>query len=171
MRRLIGCAVVLMLSCGEAPPPQPVPVSVTNQALGIRLAAVPADFEVTVNEGPTLELQPRAPGVKGRLWFEVGPEGPAVNVVAAMKNHQREIEERPGAVSKGAQELITNLGAAFYSRGQYLGGTTRMEETAVFVGHPSEPRLLTVIYRYPAGVDSSVRVQQLLEVLGEVEAI
>jgi len=171
VRSLLGIVVIVLVGCGEEPPPAPVPVSVTNTALGIRLAAVPADFELSVNDGDTLELVPSSSEVKGRLWFSVGPEERGVNVVAGMKGHERRIKEKPEAAYKGAQELVTHLGAAFYSRGQYLAGTTMMEETAVFAGHPSQTRLLSVTYRYPAGVDSSVRVQQLLDVLGEVQAI
>jgi len=170
-RLLPVLAVIVLASCAEEPPPAAVPVSVTNATLGIQLAAVPADFEVSVNDGDQLELVPTSSEVKGRLWFSVGPEERGVNVVAGMKEHERNTKSKPEATYKGAQELMTHLGAAFYSRGQYLGGTTMMEETAVFAGHPSQTRLLTITYRYPAGVDSSVRVQQLLEVLGEVGAI
>lgn len=169
---LVGLAVLAAASCA-GPPSDPIPVAktVTNAALGIRIAALPADFKISINEGDTLELMPSASGVKGRLWFSVGPEVPGVNLVAGRNAHQRSIDERPEAAYKGGQELVTQLGTAFYSRGQYLGGTTRMEETAIFVIHPTETRMLTATYRYPAGVDSSVRVQQLLDVVGEVEAI
>ena len=162
---------IVLAGCADEPPPAPVPVSATNTALGIQLAAVPADFVVSVNDGNQLELVPTSSEVEGRLWFSVGPEERGVNVVAGMKEHERSIKSKPEAAYKGAQELMTHLGAAFYSRGQYLGGATVMEETAVFAGHPSQTRLLSITYRYPAGVDSSVRVQQLLDVLGEVEAI
>jgi hypothetical protein len=143
----------------------------SNPALGIRLASVPAEFEVTANQGLQIELAPADPSVEGRVWFEVGPVEEGLNLVAVVKGHQRRIEELPGADYKGGQELVTPLGTAFYSRGRYLAGMTETEETVVFVRHPAEIRLLTVTYRYPAGVDSSVRVQQLLDLVGEVEGI
>jgi hypothetical protein len=162
-------ALVLVTGCAK--PSAPIDPSVTNESLGIRLASIPPDFEVSVNEAKQLELVPADNSIEGRLWFEVGHGETGVNLVAAVKGHQRRIEELPEADYKGGQELITPLGAAFYSRGQFLAGLTRSEETVVLTLHPAEERLLIVTYRYPAGVDSSVRVQQLLDVVGEVEAI
>jgi hypothetical protein len=162
-------ALVLVTGCAN--PSTPIDPSVTNESLGIRLASVPPDFEVSVNEAKKLELVPADNSIEGRLWFEVGPTETGVNLVAAVKGHQRHIEEFPEADYKGGQELLTPLGTAFYSRGQYLAGLRRIEETVVLVLHPAEERLLTVAYRYPAGVDSSVRVQQLLDVVGGIESI
>jgi hypothetical protein len=167
------CSVTLLSSCAgepEAPPPPTLP-TVTNQALGIRLTALPADFVVAANEGDTLELAPSSREVEGRVLFSVGPEKPNVNLVAAVKRHQRLVEERVEAEYKGGQELVTPLGAAFYSRGRYLAGLDEVEETAIFLLHPSQARLLTITYRYPAGVDSSVRVQQLLDILAVLEGV
>jgi len=152
----------------EAPPAPSLP-TVTNQALGIRLTALPADFTVATNEGDILELAPSSSEVEGRVLFSVGPEKPNVNLVAAVKRHQRLVEEQPEAEYKGGQELVTPLGAAFYSRGRYLAGLDEVEETAIFLLHPTQARLLTITYRYPAGVDSSVRVQQLLDILAVLE--
>jgi hypothetical protein len=163
-------AVVLAVACAREAPPPPAK-NIVNQVLGIELAAVPPELEVMVNEGDSLVLAPVDDATGGQLAFSVGPEVEGVNLVAAVNRHRRLIEERPGADYKGAQELVTPLGPAFYSRGRYLAGTTETEETVVFVQHPSSSRLLSLSYRYPAGVDSSVRVQQLLEVLSEVQAI
>jgi hypothetical protein len=71
----------------------------------------------------------------------------------------------PGADYKGGQELVTPLGSAFYSRGRYLAGAELVEDTVLVSKHPSSNRLLVISYRYPAGADSSVRVQQLLEIV------
>jgi hypothetical protein len=67
---LLGWIVIVLAGCADGPPPAPVPVSVTNTALGIRLAAVPADFEVSVNDNDTPELVPTSSEVDGRLWRE-----------------------------------------------------------------------------------------------------
>jgi hypothetical protein len=169
-RALLSVVVVLVsVACGQAPPPPPQGIS--NHDLGIRLASIPKELTVAVNEADQLELTPSADSVEGRMWFSVGPEDRTINLVAAVKRHQSRIEEMPQADYRGGQELATHLGTAFYSRGQFLAGTTETEETAIFIQHPSENRLLTISYRYPVGVDSSVRVEQLLAVLGEIEGI
>ncbi len=167
--QLMMVTLALTPACGKAP--SPPPKGVANEALGVRLVSIPPDFEVTSNEGDTLELSPSAPNVGGRLWFTVGHEDRGINLVAAVKKHQKRIEELPGADYRGGQELVTHLGTAFYSRGRFLTGTDETEETAVFIQHPTEARLLTISYRYPAAVDSSVRVEQLLAVLEQVEGI
>ena len=68
-----------------------------------------------------------------------------------------------------SEELKTPYGTAFYSRGRYLAGLTETEQTEVYLKHPFESRLLTISYTYPAGGDSSVRVQQLLDILAQIE--
>jgi hypothetical protein len=167
----IALTVVLaMAGCGpgdEAPPPDP---SVTNEALGLTLQAVPDEFEVAVNEGDQLELVPAEASVGGRVAFTVGEEQAGINLVAVVKRHQQHIEEMPEAEYKGGQELVTPFGTAFYSRGRYLAGLDEVEETNIFLKHPFQSRLLTIGYRYPAGADSSVRVQQLLDILALIEA-
>ena len=166
-------SLLILAGCGgsQAPPTPtlPPPQGVTNHDLGIRLASVPADFKVVKNQGDILELAPSDPAVAGNVVFSLGPEG-EVNLVAAMKAHRRHIEEQPGGEYKGGQELVTPLGSAFYSRGRYSAGDQEMEETVVVVLDPGAQRILYMTYRYPAGADSSVRVQQLLDLLGEVES-
>lgn len=176
MRRsyiLLGAllALVVITGCGraKAPATPPTPREVVNRDLGIRLAAVPSDFKVVTNQGEILELEPSNPELAGKVVFNVGPRG-SVNLVAAVKSHRQHIEELPGGDYKGGQELVTPLGSAYYSRGRYREGSSEMEETVVVVLDPGADRILYLTYRYPAGVDSSVRVQQLLDLLGEVEA-
>jgi hypothetical protein len=164
------CSALILSTCARTPETPPDP-SVTNQVLGIRLASLPSDFQVSLNEGEHLELVPVESSVEGRVTFSVGQRETGINLVAAVKGHQRRVEERPEADYRGGQELVTPLGTAFYSRGRFLTGLTESEETAIFVKHPSESRLLTIAYRYPAGADSSVRVQQLLDILGELEGV
>ena len=163
------CLVLVMASCGDREPAEPADRSVTNQALGLRLSAVPPEFEVAVNEGERLELVPVEEAGGGRAIFTVGEEQIGINLVAVVKRHQQQIEEMPEAEYKGGQELVTPYGTAFYSRGRYLAGLTDTEETSIFLKHPFQDRLLTISYRYPAGADSSVRVQQLLDILAVIE--
>ncbi len=133
------------------------------------MAAVPSDFEVAVNEGNRLELVPVESSVGGRITFAVGEERDSINLIAVVKKHQQSIEELPEAEYKGGQELMTPYGTAFYSRGRFLAGNTDTEQTEVFLKHPFQNRLLTISYTYPAAGDSSVRVQQLLDILAMIE--
>lgn len=161
--------VLAAAACADRQPPAPVDQSVTNEVLGLRLTSVPSDFVVDVNQGPDLELVPAERSVGGRVTFSVGQEEQGINLIAAVNRHKREIEEQPEAAYQGGQELLSPHGTAFYSRGRYLAGLDEVEETVVLLKHPTASRLLTIRYRYPAGADSSVRVQQLLDVLGVLE--
>lgn len=167
---IILCVLLFAAACGSKEPAPAPDISVTNDALGIRLSAVPSDLEVAVNEGDRLELVPVEETVGGRAVFKVGPEHDAINLIAVVKQHQQHIEEMPEAEYKGGQELVTPYGTAFYSRGRYLAGLTDTEETNIFLKHPFANRLLTISYRYPAAADSSVRVQQLLDLLAVIES-
>ena len=173
MRLIRGWVVLVGLfsvfGCGSGEPTPPPDLGVTNEALGIRLAAVPEEFEVAVNQGNQLELVPVESSVGGRVTFTVGEERDAINLVAVVKKHQQSIEELPEAEYKGGQELVTPFGTAFYSRGRFLAGMTETEQTEVYLKHPFQSRLLTISYQYPAAGDSSVRVQQLLDLLAMVE--
>jgi hypothetical protein len=162
-------AVVVAAGCANRQPPAPVDPSVTNEDLGLRLTSVPADFVVDLNQGPDLELVPAEPSVGGRVTFSVGEEEQGINLIAAVNRHRSAIEEQPEAAYQGGQELLSPHGTAFYSRGRFLVGFDQVEETVVLLKHPTANRLLTIRYRYPAGADSSIRVQQLLDVLGVLE--
>jgi len=130
---------------------------------------MPDGLVVTDNQGTSLELRPADEYVGGILWFAVGPEQQGVNLVAAVKEHQERIEGLPEGEYKGAQELQGPLGTAFYSRGRYVEDGAVVEETVILTIHPSNNRLLTISYRYPAGEDSARRVEQLIDVLSYLE--
>lgn len=162
--------VVTALSCGEPPPPPPPPdTSVENAELGIALASVPDGLHTTINEGSSLELRPTGKGIDGLLWFAVGPEKVGVNLVAATQLHQAQIESLPNGEYKGGEELQGDFGVAFYSRGRFSESGATVEETVIFLIHPTASRQLEIHYRYPAGDDSAARVEQLIEVLAELE--
>jgi hypothetical protein len=170
-RMMIVLALALSaLSCAKEPPPLPPPdTSVENVDLGIRLAAVPEGLETTVNEGRSLELRPNGEGVDGLVWFVVSPDLHAVNLVAAVADHQAEIEGLPDGEYMGSQELQGDIGVAFYSRGRFTEGDATFEETVLFLIHPTANRQLEIHYRYPAGDDSAARVEQLIAVLAELQ--
>lgn len=164
-------AAVALAACQNRQPPAPVDLSVTNEALGLRLTSLPSEFVVDVDQGADLELVPADDSVGGRVTFSVGEEETGINLVAAVKRHQRMIEEQPESDYQGGQELVTPFGTAFYSRGRFLSGLDEIEETVLLLKHPTASRLLTISYRYPAGADSSVRVEQLLDILGVLEGL
>ena len=166
---VIASIALLAAACGPEQPAAPVVESVSNETLDIRLDPLPTEFAVAVNDGRRLELGPAVDAVGGRVVFEVGDEEPEVNLVAAVKRHQLQVEQMPGAEYKGGQELVTPHGSAFYSRGRFLAGTELIEDTVVVLKHPSASRLLTIGYRYPAAGDSSVRVQQLLDLVSVLQ--
>jgi hypothetical protein len=158
------------LSCSEPPPPpQPPDTSVENIELGIKLAAVPEGLETSFNQGRNLELRPTREGVEGVMSFFVGPEQHAINLVAAVQDHQAKIEALPDGEYIGAQELTGDAGVVFYSRGRFSDQEAAVEETVLFLIHPSAYRLLEIHYRYPAADDSAARVEQMIEVLAELE--
>ena len=162
--------VVSTLSCAEPPPPPPPPdTSVENPELGIALASVPDGLRTTLNEGSSLELRPTAEGADGLVWFAVGPEKVGVNLVAATQSHQAQIENLPDGEYKGGEELQGDFGVAFYSRGRFSVGDVTVEETVIYLIHPTASRQLEIHYRYPAADDSAARVTQLIEVLAELE--
>jgi hypothetical protein len=168
---LLAAASIALLAAACTPdqPPAPVVESVANETLGVLLDPLPPDFVVAVNDGRRLELEPAVDKVGGRVVFEVGDEEPEVNLLAAVKRHQLQVEQMPGADYKGGQELVTPHGSAFYSRGRFLTGTELVENTVIVLKHPSANRLLIISYRYPAGGDSSIRVQQLLDLLSVLQ--
>jgi hypothetical protein len=168
LRVLILLAVALTaLTCSQSAPPEDP--GVVNAELGIKLVSVPDSLTVVANEGRTLVLKPTAEGAEGSIVFAVGPEQSSVNLVAAVQNHQARIEAMPDGAYKGGQELTGDFGTAFYSRGRFSENGETVEETVLFLIHPSASRLLEMRYLYPAGNDSAARVEQLISVLGQLE--
>ena len=171
MARTSAAVIILLaLSCA-APSSPPEPTAIQNIDLGLELTGLPDGLALASNQGTSLELRPTDPSEGGVLWFAVGPEQEGVNLVAAVQDHQAQLEGKNGADYKGAQELTGDFGTAFYSRGRYIdenGGLT--EETVVFMIHPAGNRLLGIHYRYPAGEDSAARVEQLIDTISYVAA-
>lgn len=171
---LVGTAVIGFEACGpttENEPSTPVPTTVENADLGLRLADLPTIFVVVANTDTELTVEPTNPAISGRVEFLVSPPEDGQNLISAMKFHQAFIENQEDGDYQGGQELVSQLGTAFYSRGRFVLDGEAIEETVVFTLHPNADRMLRLRYRYPAGVDSSVRVEQLFEVLACVEGL
>jgi hypothetical protein len=167
--------LLLPAGCGRQAPDEDVPdatavaeVGTTNQELGITLQNIPEGLVVEANQDANLILAPETPEQGVFLKFEVGPEEVGVNLIAAVQSHQAHIEDFPGGKYFGSTELISQLGTAFLSRGQFNSEDDEIEEARVFVIHPSGNRLLSLIYTYPAGGDSQSRAETLLAVLEAV---
>ena len=167
---VLAAALVIYGCSNPPPPPAPTPnPGVENAELGISLGSVPDGLEVALNEGRNLELRPTGEGIEGKIWFSVGPEQHAVNLVATVEDHQAYVASLADGEYLGAQELSGDFGVAFYSRGRFSDDGVGVEETVLFLLHPEAGnRLLEIHYRYPTGTDSASRVEKLIEVLAEL---
>lgn len=164
-------ALAVAGGCRKEEPPAPPPVRVENLELGVAIAAL-SGFEVTANDGATIELVPAGGGATGTVSIAAGDPGIGENLVAAVNRHKAEILERPDGDYKGQAEYVTPLGTAFASRGRYSGEGGTVEERAVFMVHPWGGRPLRVIYRYPAGDDTQARLDALMNgIVGELEGL
>jgi hypothetical protein len=169
---LLVAALLVHSACsggGEPAPAQPDPIPCPQ--LGVQLAQIPSGLRLVANDDDGLRLAPAAEGVSGLLVVSLEPAAEGVNLVAAVQEHQAAIEAAEGGSYLGAQELVGPLGVTFWSRGRFRQDEGLLEETIFFALHPSGQRILTATYRYPAGDDSSQRVQQALDLMGELGPI
>lgn len=142
-----------------------------NPSLGIAIAALPADFEVASDQGQIIELRSIGEGSTGTLLIEATEElGGGINLVAAAEGMKEWFEQQPNGQYFGNLELGTPTGPAFTARGSYSGEAGEVEELRVFALHPTANRMLRMTYQYPPG-EGKIRMQQLVAVLGEVEAL
>ena len=142
---------------------------IANEHLGIEITTLPAPFQLLENRGDALRLTVDGKPERGTVEFIVGPPHPSgVNLVTEINAKKPEIEAQPGGKFLGTVELQTPLGTAFTARGRYDGTGGRMEEIWVLALHPRGDRLLSVVYRYPADEDSGKRVNQMMQLVGEV---
>ena len=161
---------LLLAGCGGQAPTTAAPERVESPELGLAVAALPAAFTVAENAGETLRFT--APGVAGgAVEITVGPlELGGINLVEVVKERRAELEAEGRYF--GNRELMTPSGPAYTTRGQISGPDGPVEVTSVYSLHPDgSDRLMTVTYRYPGDGDSQARVGELLELLGEIEAL
>ncbi|MDH3254421.1 MAG: hypothetical protein OEM62_05455 [Acidobacteriota bacterium] len=169
-QRLLPLSTLLILIAACRPGALPEPERVENATLGVAIAALPDDFEVVSADGDTIELTAPGPDGAGTAVIAAGPEeSSGVNLVEATKSRKAWYESTPGTTYFGNRELGTPIGTAFTARGSYPTATGVVEETRVFALHPGANRLLTITFTYPTG-ESDKRVQQLMALLGEIEA-
>ena len=171
LARLAAPLLALALSaCGGQATTPIAAERVENPERGLAIAALPAVFQVTDNAGEVLRLS--APEVAGGgVEITIGPlQLGGINLVEVVKERRAAFEAE--GLYFGNRELMTPYGPAYTTRGQLSGPDGPVEETAVYSLHPDgSDRLMTVTYRYPGGGDSQARVGELLELLGELEAL
>jgi len=170
----ITASALLIGSCNQPPEPETAettPMVVENSELRLRLAGVPGSFMTVTNDGDQLVLNVAGPDTEGEILFANKPPEAGQNLPAEIKLRRTLIEEQKDGDFLGAQELTSQLGTTYYSRGRYVLDGILIEETTIFALHPYADRITTITYRYPAGDDSSERVQQLFEVLAVVEGL
>ncbi|MEE8277958.1 MAG: hypothetical protein V3R89_04480 [Thermoanaerobaculia bacterium] len=168
---VVAAGLALSLASCRATPPEPsIAQRVENPHLGLAIAALPGGFVVEANDADSFRLR-RSDG-EGVLWVEAGPEQVSgINLVEEVKGRRALFQEAPEGHYFGNRELMTPNGTAFTARGAYSVEDGRVEEIWVYTLHPAANRLVTLTYRYPAGGDSQQRVSELVELLGEVEAL
>jgi hypothetical protein len=170
----LAAAALLLTTCRQPDTPaveERPAVVVENPELRLRLNGVPDDFEVVANDGAELALAPADPAIEGRIIVAALDPAAGQNLPAEVEAHQSFVAGQEGGDPRGGQELLSPLGTTFYSRGRYLVDGAEIEETAIFAIHPDGDRIVTITYRYPADGDSTVRVQQLFDVLAVVEGL
>jgi hypothetical protein len=160
-------SVLLAAGCGGGDPPpaaeQPG-TAVEVDELNLRFARLPAGFAVSEN-GARLVLEG-----DGTMTVEAGElSNFGLDPVAEANGQQARFAALEGGEFLGVQRLGTHLGPAAYARGRFTRDGASMEETIVFVVHPSANRMVSLSYVYAAGDDSAARVQTLLELVGEME--
>ena len=174
-RHLAIASALACLGIGACQSPEPqvaTPVRVENTALNIAIADVPEPFVLDTNQDTALLFT--TPGVEGGglLRIEVGPlSSAAINLVEEVKSRRTVFEETTGGRYFGNRELATPHGPAFTARGAIEGNDGVVEEIWIYSIHPTEYRLLTLVYRYPSAEDSADRAAQLMSILGEVESV
>ena len=160
---LVGCAP------GEAPEPAATPTPLAAPALELEIVELPPAFRMVSAGGDAIHLEPTdRPGSVTVTVEETDTAG--VNLVAAVKSHQTEIEQRDGGDYQGTQELAGPLGTAFISRGRFAGEAGEEEEIAIFTLHPTRDAMVVIRSIHPSGSDASARAQALLDLLVQIGA-
>ena len=166
----LAAAATVTAACSEEPPAAPQG-PVTNTELGITIAALPTDCSVQRNEGRDLVLACGSrQGTTGEILFQAGEDAAGVDLPALARGQKQAFEVMPEGKFHGNRELVTPTGAAYTARGRYVEDGKALEEIRILSLHPATSGLLVVRSRYPEGDETAKRMEQVLLVLGEVEA-
>ena len=172
---LLLLALLPLTACGGEPAvveEVPEEASVIELAdLGLTFAAIPAGFEIESQSGDSLVLEEAAPEADGRMWLTAGERSDfGIDLVQVVTDQTAVFEAMNNAEYFGGRKLmVPAAGEAYYVRGRFDDdGGARREEARVFLVSPSDNRLLTFHYAYPAAEDSADRIQQLFTWVGEI---
>lgn len=170
-RSTLQLALLAGLFAAACSAPAPTPGGrVESRDLGLAIGTLPRGVVVATNQGTTLQLTGSTEKGPGQLTVTVGPPETSINLVETVKQQRATFEALPRGQYFGYRELVTPSGSAFTVRGRFEEGGEEVEEVRVLALHPAKDRRLSLSYRYPAGGDTEERMNQLLEVLGEIEA-
>lgn len=168
---LFLCLTPLLFACApKVETPAPTPERVSNETLGVAVAALPQGATVVANDA-TLAFDLSGPGEATRCQIEVGPEQRGVNLVEEIRGQRAAFEALEGGSYVGNTELMSPLGPAYAARGRFTGPAGAVEEVRLLTLHPSGNRLLVLRCAYPRTTDedSKTRFGAIIGLLGELE--
>ncbi len=160
-------------ACATETQPEPAArEGVTNADLNLAFASLPEGMAVSKNDALAIVLRAEEETAGAReMWVEVDQTsdfGIQLNEIVA--GQKAAFELMPDGSFGGNRQISTPAGQGYYSRGAYSYEGTLVEETRVFLVHPTENRLVTFHYRYPAQSDSAARIQELFGWVAEMSA-
>ena len=175
-----GVSTVLIGCQSAAEPEETGPVRIVLEEEALAFNALPDGCtRVEPSELPfelaceLLETTETPAGPPGSIWLEVGePSDFGIEIDDVAKSHKPFYEGMPEGVHLAGRQIIGPLGPARYTRGRFLGDdAVTQQQLRLFMLHPIENRLVTMVYQHPAGDDgdSRGRITQLLVLLGETE--
>jgi hypothetical protein len=163
---------LLAIACASEPPAEeaPEPIRVENPAMGLAFSQLPEDFVVEANDPEQIVVVSDDPERAGTMTVEVGePSDFGIELDQKVWEDRERVEARSDGEYLGGNKLMSQLGEAFYSRSRIEEEGAVIETVRVFALHPTENRLVTLSYRYPAADDSSERLPEVLQLLGAIE--
>ncbi len=159
-------------SAPEEPPPEPKK-TIDLVDVGLTFTAIPKGFKVSHKSGSELELENGDEEAGGRMWIELeDPSDFGIDLVKIVTEQTDVYAALPESEYFGGRKIVVAAaGEAYYVRGRYKEGDALLEHSKIFLVHPGENRLVSIHYRYPAGEDSSERIQELFILAGEIGAL
>ena len=175
-----GVSTVLIGCQSAAEPEETGPVRIVLEEEALAFNALPDGCtRVEPSELPfelaceLLETTETPAGPPGSIWLELGePSDFGIEIDDVAKSHKPFYEELPEGIHLAGRMVMGPLGPARYTRGRFLGDdAVTQQQLRLFMLHPIENRLVTMVYQHPAGDDgdSRGRITQLLVLLGETE--
>ncbi len=179
------CTGVSLIASGcQSPPAEPAgPERVVVEEAGLAFADLPNGCAEAPDPGERLfeiecvlpETTETPAGPAGRLWLELGePTVFGLELDEIARSHRPFFIDMEGGEFFGGRQIVGPLGEARYTRGRYQAedGASR-QQIRVFMEHPVENRLVSLVYEHPAGEDGDTRgrINQLLVLVGEMELV